>query len=242
PWTRRRWALPFLTILAPSKRYHVARNHRHKKLTDWARQAILQVRRWLPDRKIVIVADSSFAALDLIAAVRRHVCLVTRLRLDANLFAPAPKRRPGQRGRTAKKRRPLLKLSKVLEKKTTRWTRLSMPYWYGDERCILEIATETAIWYHSGLPPAPVRWVLVRDPTGGAIRKPSCALISMRRRSRFSDGSSIVGPSKRRFRKAARILASRRNGNGPISPSHGRRRRCLGCSRSLRFGRPIPKL
>ena len=166
PWTRRRWALPFLTILAPSKRYHVARNHRHKKLTDWARQAILQVRRWLPDRKIVIVADSSFAALDLIAAVRRHVCLVTRLRLDANLFAPAPKRRPGQRGRTAKKGRPLLKLSKLLENKTTRWTKLSMPHWYGDERCILEIMTGTAIWYHSGLPPAPIRWVLVRDPTG----------------------------------------------------------------------------
>jgi hypothetical protein len=114
----------------------------------------------LPKRKIVIVADSSFAALDLIAMVRRHVCLVTRLRLDANLFAPAPKRRPGQRGRTAKKGRPLPKLSKVLENKTTRWTRLSMPYWYGDERCILEIATGTAIWYHSGLPPAPVRWVL----------------------------------------------------------------------------------
>ena len=72
------------------------------------------------------------------------------------------------------------------------------------------------------------------------IRKPSCALISMRRRSRFSDGSSIVGPSKRRFRKAARILASRRNGNGPISPSRGRRPRCLDCSHSLRFGRPIP--
>jgi len=67
--------------LAPSKRYHVARNHRHKKLTDWARQAILQVRRWLPDRKIVIVAAPVSPALDLIAAVRRHVCLVTRLRL-----------------------------------------------------------------------------------------------------------------------------------------------------------------
>jgi hypothetical protein len=174
PWTRRRWALPFLTILAPSKRYHVARNHRHKKLTDWTRQAILQVRRWLPDRKIVIVADSSFAALDLIAAVRRHVCLVTRLRLDANLFAPAPKRRPGQRGRTAKKGRPLPKLSKLLENKTTRWTKLSMPYWYGDERCILEIMTGTAIWYHSGLPPAPIRWVLVRDPTG--VRDPQAFL------------------------------------------------------------------
>ena len=240
PWTQRRWAMPFLTILAPSERYHTAHRRRHKKLTDFARQAILQVRRWLPKRKIVVVADSSFAALDLIAAIRRHVCLVTRLRLDANLFTPAPKRRPGQRGRTAKKGRPLPKLSKMLEKKTTRWTRLSMPYWYGDERCILEIATGTAIWYHSGLSPASVRWVLVRDPTGCAIRKPSCALISMRRQSRFSDGSSIVGPSKRRFRKAARILASRRNGNGPISPSRGRRRRCLDCSRSLRFGRPIP--
>ena len=67
PWTRRRWALPFLTILAPSERYNTAHRRRHKKLTDWARQAILQVRRWLPKRKIVVVADSSFAALDLIA-------------------------------------------------------------------------------------------------------------------------------------------------------------------------------
>jgi len=81
PWTRRRWALPFLTILAPSERYNTAHRRRHKKLTDWARQAILQVRRWLPKRKIVAAADSSFAALDLIAMVRRHVCLVTRFRL-----------------------------------------------------------------------------------------------------------------------------------------------------------------
>jgi len=80
-----------------------------------------------------------------------------------------------------------------------------------------------------------------RSHGGCAIRKLSYAPVSTRRRSRFSDGSSIVGRSKRRFRKAARILASRRNGNGPISPSHGRRRRCLGCFRSLRFGRPIPK-
>jgi len=174
PWTRRRWALPFLTILAPSERYNTACRRRHKKLTDWARQAILQVRRWAPDRKIVVVADSSFAALDLIAAVRHHVCLVTRLRLDANLFAPAPKRRPGQRGRMAKKGRPLPKLSKALENQMTRWTKLSMPYWYGDERCILEIATGTAIWYHSGLPPAPIRWVLVRDPTG--VRDPQAFL------------------------------------------------------------------
>ncbi len=174
PWTRRRWALPLLTILAPTERYNTARGRHHKKLTDWARQAILQVRRWLPKRKIVVVADSSFAALDLIAAVRRHVCFVTRLRLDASLFEPAPKRRAGQNGRPPKKGRRLPKLSMRLEDKKTRWTRLSMPYWYGDKRCILEIVTGTAVWYHCGLPPAPIRWVLVRDPTG--VRDPQAFL------------------------------------------------------------------
>jgi len=166
PWTRRRWALPFLTILAPSERYNTAHGRRHKKLTDWARQAILQVRRWVPDRKLIFVADSSFSALELIAAVRRRVCLVTRLRLDANLFAPAPARRPQRRGRPPLKGRQLPKLASMLENKKIRWTRLSMPYWYGDRRCVLEIATGTAVWYHPGLPPAPIRWVLVRDPTG----------------------------------------------------------------------------
>ncbi len=174
PWARRRWALPFLTILAPSERYNTAHGRRHKKLTDWARQAILQVRRWLPKHMIVVVADSSFAALDLIAAVRRHVCLVTRLRLDASLFEPPPKRHASQKGRPPKKGRRLPKLSQRLEDKKTRWTRLSMPYWYGDERCILEIATGTAVWYHSGLPPAPIRWVLVRDPTD--VRDPRAFL------------------------------------------------------------------
>src|SRR6187431_3607767 len=59
PWAGRRWALPFLTILAPSERYAQSRGRRHKKLTDWGRQALLQTARWLPDRRIVAVADSS---------------------------------------------------------------------------------------------------------------------------------------------------------------------------------------
>src|SRR3954465_15431922 len=30
----------------------------------------------------------------------------------------------------------------------------------------LETVSGVAVWYHSGMPPAPIRWVLVRDPTG----------------------------------------------------------------------------
>ncbi len=174
PWTTRRWALPFLTILAPSERYNDTHGRRHKTMVDWARQGILQIRRWLPDQLIVIVADSSFAAIELIAAVRRHVCFVTRLRLDANLFEPPPARRPGQRGRTAKKGRKLPKLTQVLTNPATVWTTIIMPEWYGGKRCRLDITSATAIWYHGGLPPLPIRWVLVRDPVG--IRKPQAFL------------------------------------------------------------------
>ena len=35
------WGLPFLTVLAPSERYATEQGKRHKKLTDWGRQALL---------------------------------------------------------------------------------------------------------------------------------------------------------------------------------------------------------
>lgn len=166
PFAGRRWALPFLTVLAPSSGWSEGQGRRHKTLTDWARQAILQCKRWLPDRQVVVVADSSFAALDLIAAVRRHVCLITRLRLDASLFEPAPERLPGQRGRPRLKGKPRPKLSAVLADPTTAWTRIMLADWYGGQTRTLEYVSNTAVWYSSGRPPAPIRWVLVRDPSG----------------------------------------------------------------------------
>src|SRR5712691_9810683 len=102
PWAQRVWALPFFTVLAPSERYAQERGRRHKTLPDWGRQMIGQLRRWLPDRVLVVVADSSYAALDLLAAaagLRQPVTVVTRLRLDAALYDPAPPRAPGKRGR-----------------------------------------------------------------------------------------------------------------------------------------------
>jgi hypothetical protein len=63
PWAQRIWALPFLTALAPSERYYQARGRKLKKITDWARQLVFQVRRWLPDRDLIVVGDSAYAAL-----------------------------------------------------------------------------------------------------------------------------------------------------------------------------------
>ena len=96
PWANRIMGLPFLTMLAPSKRFYGDKPCAPKTLLDWARQAALQIHRWLPGRRIVIVGDTAFAAIEFLAAVRTDVSVVTRLRLDANLYAPVP---PGRRGR-----------------------------------------------------------------------------------------------------------------------------------------------
>lgn len=165
-WSGRHWALPFLTVLAPSARWSEAHRKRHKTLTDWARQAILQTKRWLPDRLLIFVADSSLAALELLAAVRQHVCLITRLRLDAALFKPAPPRRRGQRGRPPLKGRRLPTLRTVLASKKTVWATVVVSQWYNAQQRKLLTTTGTALWYHAGIPPVPIRWVLVRDPTG----------------------------------------------------------------------------
>jgi hypothetical protein len=127
---------------------------------------IRQVRRWLPGRPIVIVADSAFAALDFFYATRLHATIIIRLRLDAALYAPAPVRRPRQRGRSRKKGERLPALSQVLADTHTQWTSLTAPYWYGEQNRVLQVASETALWYHSGMPVIALRWVLIRDPLG----------------------------------------------------------------------------
>jgi len=167
PWAKRVWALPFLTALAPSERYCQTRGRRHKKLTDWGRQLVLQARRWLPGRELVVVADSAFAALELLAAVSRHrVAVITRLRLDAALYDPAPPRLPGTVGRPRTKGKRLANLSDVLTDPATAWQRVTVPGWYGSGERDIEISTNTAVWRHGGLPVVPIRWVLVRDPLG----------------------------------------------------------------------------
>jgi hypothetical protein len=132
----------------------------------WARQLLRQVSRWLPGRSLIVVADSNFAAIELLAALRPRMTCITRLRLDARLFAPAPLRRPGTIGRPRVKGERLPLLSAVLTDAATRWARVTIPGWYGEGPRAVDLATGTGVWHHPGLPIIPLRWVLVRDPRG----------------------------------------------------------------------------
>jgi len=148
PWARRVWALPFLT--------------------DWARQMLLQVRRWLPKRFLVVVADNGFAVLELLwrmTQLPNPICMITGFRLDAALYEPAPPP-TGKKGRPRKKGQRLPTLEQVLADPQTQWCRVTIPQWYGEGQRMLEIVSGTAVWYHNGMPAVPIRWVLIRDPKG----------------------------------------------------------------------------
>src|SRR4051794_36552330 len=128
PWAARPWVLPFLTCLAPSERSAQRYRNCHKPVLAWARQMIFQAQRWLPNRTLVVVGDSAFSALEwLYALVRQRITVVTRLRLDAALYEPAPFRPSGTNGRPRKKGKRLSTLRQVSENKATRWQRLLVP-------------------------------------------------------------------------------------------------------------------
>jgi hypothetical protein len=165
PWAKRVWALPFLTVLAPSERYSEQRGRRHKRLTDHARQMLAQVRRWLPERQIVVAADSSYAVLDLLAACAalvQPVTIVTRLRLDAALYDRAGARAPGQKGAPRKQGARQPTLAERLSDGATVWESVTVR-WYGGTTRQVELASGSAVWYHSGKRIVPIRWVLIRD-------------------------------------------------------------------------------
>jgi len=124
------------------------------------------VRRWWPERAIIAVADSDYAALRLLArcqALCRPITVITRLRLDAALYDPAPSRQPHQNGRPRKKGARLPTLVARAADPVTAWTPLTVTQWYGERERTVEIVSETALWYHAGQS-AMVRWVLMRDP------------------------------------------------------------------------------
>ena len=181
PWAKRVWALPFLAALCPSERYPPFQEHgrRHKPLVERARGLIGQVCRWIPGKPIIFVTDGGYAALELLdwcvrVSRRRTIkhlsatlSFITRLRLDAALYKPAT----AQTTSRAKMGRPRVKgerlptLEKQLQSKRMKWQKMTLP-WYGAAGSLrmVEYASGAALWYHGGMAPVPIRWVLIRDP------------------------------------------------------------------------------
>jgi hypothetical protein len=164
PWSRRVWALPFLTALcwATAK----GQQQRHKTSVDWVRQMMKQARRWLPGRRLVLVVDGGFAAVSLaLACVKNNVVMVSRLRWDAALYHPPGPQPSSKRGPKPLKGKRQRRLQAWAERADTPWETVEVD-WYGGQRKKMWVFSRTALWYTPGLPPVDIRYVLVCDPEG----------------------------------------------------------------------------
>jgi DDE superfamily endonuclease len=166
PWSPKPWALPVLSLPGPTPEVSARLGRRHKTIADWARQMILCLRRWLPGVDLTVVGDRAYSVIELgLCCRRRGVRLIAPLRLDARLFAPPPPRPAGTVGRPRIVGDRLPNLEVILTDPATVWEPVKLPWYDGTER-VLELATGPALWYHTGLRPLPIRWVLSRDPRG----------------------------------------------------------------------------
>ena len=175
PWTKQRWALPFLCVLATTPEVSERLGKRHKTVGMWAHQMISLVHRWLPDRSIKLMGDTAYSVLELgLHANAQQVTLITTGRLDAVLHEPPPERTRHTIGRPRVVGTRLPALEKVLQDSHTVWQKLTLD-WYGEGERTLEMCTGTALWYRYGSNPLPIRWVLTRDPLG---KRPAKAIFS----------------------------------------------------------------
>jgi hypothetical protein len=127
PWTRQRWALPFLCVLATTPEVSARLGKRHKTIAMWAQQMLSLVRRWLPNRGIKLMGDTAYSVLELgLHANTQQVTLITTGRLDAMLHEPPPERKEHTMGRPRVKGPRLPALEQVLQDPATVWSRVSI--------------------------------------------------------------------------------------------------------------------
>ncbi len=139
---------------------------RHKTVGQWARHMVILVRRWLPDAPLRLLGDSAYSVLEVGLTCQQHqVIQIGPLRLDAVLHEPPPARTASTKGRPRVVGPRLPSLEAVLQDGATLWQREAFD-WYGKGERTLDLCTGTALWYHAGQAPLPLRWVLTRDPEG----------------------------------------------------------------------------
>jgi hypothetical protein len=165
PWSERRWALPFMTVLEPSEECDKKANRRHKTSIRWSIQMLNQVRRWLPTIALTLLADGGFATAQFCwECIRMKISLVSRFRKDTRLYdfpAEVPK---GTRGRRAKKGNQLMSFKEMAKCKDLPWQDMEIKG-YGGKQSKIQYLTNVSLWCVPGFEPIPVRWVLIIDPT-----------------------------------------------------------------------------
>jgi hypothetical protein len=166
PWSNRVWALPFLTVLAPSEATNQANGRRHKTSIRWIMQMMGQVHRWMRDRALILIVDGGLVSVELgWRCLQYGVTLVGTLPINARLFDEPGLQPLNKRGPRPKKGQRQLAPKARLKAAQTIWQRLTVP-WYGGQQRTLDLTSGHSLWHTPGRDPLPIQWVLVHDPFG----------------------------------------------------------------------------
>jgi hypothetical protein len=164
PWSSRPWALPFLTLLAPSAQADEQAGRRHKTTVDWTIQAVKRVSRWLRPVAFTLVGDGAYACIALAhTCLACEVTLVSRLRLDARLYGFPEPQPHGKRGRKPKKGARLPTLKELTTDAGQPWRDTEVAWYEGTSKRVRRLSG-VCLWHTPGEDPVRLRWVLVVDP------------------------------------------------------------------------------
>lgn len=173
PWCKRPWALPYLTVLAHSKKSNQEAGRRHKTCVDIAGQIVMSTVRWLKlmgaSGQVVFLGDGGYAAVKFMnICIQNNVTLVCRFRLDACLYDKPSIQPKGKRGRKPTKGERQQSLKQLAVDPNTSWTEQTV-CWYGSTSKIIEYVSGESLWCKQGCSPVPLRWVLIRIPETGRV-------------------------------------------------------------------------
>lgn len=172
PWSKRCWALPFLTFLQYSKGYDKERKHHHRTTLDYAKIGVRFIKSWVGKRAWILLGDGGFACVELVnACLLNGGHLISRLRLDARLYEEPIDPKPGQKGRKPKKGKAIASFKTMREDEALNWTDVEIN-WYGGQKKTLSYISGVSLMYKPKHNLPKIRWVLVKDPEGVLLTIP----------------------------------------------------------------------
>jgi hypothetical protein len=165
-FARRAFALPFFTVLEPSGKSTKKQGKRHKTTLDWSIQMVMQLVRWAPAIPFILVGDGGFACAKLAwTCLKNNIALVSRLKMNARIYAFPEEAPAGKRGRKPTKGARLFSFKEILKMEDLPWKEVEIAGYDGKKKRV-KYLTDTALWGADSFCPVPIRWVLVVDPTG----------------------------------------------------------------------------
>lgn len=139
PWSKRPFALPVFCALRLPEDHPKNLKRELRTGTDLACQMLCMIRRWFPDKKIIVLGDGDYARVKLCKICKKlSMTLIARMRADARLHEH-PNKSLTKRGRVKKLG------GRIIRPEESLWEKVKVA-WYGGQMNELLATSKGCIW------------------------------------------------------------------------------------------------